>query len=95
MPGIIALRRRASEDKPLRSAKIVGCTHINAQTAVRFAFVFIRFISYIKYSMHIEKGIEVIIICYIAIDPHVPLRGKFNYNYFTLQLKRLIEERET
>ncbi|GLH11646.1 Adenosylhomocysteinase [Gryllus bimaculatus] len=34
MPGIMALRKRAAEDKPLKSAKIVGCTHINAQTAV-------------------------------------------------------------
>ncbi|KZS12575.1 adenosylhomocysteinase-like 1 isoform X2 [Daphnia magna] len=34
MPGIMALRRRASEDRPLKGAKIVGCTHINAQTAV-------------------------------------------------------------
>lgn len=35
MPGIFALRKRASDDKPLKGAKIVGCTHINAQTAVR------------------------------------------------------------
>ncbi len=34
MPGIMALRKRASEDRPLKGAKIVGCTHINAQTAV-------------------------------------------------------------
>lgn len=34
MPGIMALRKRAAEDKPLKNAKIVGCTHINAQTAV-------------------------------------------------------------
>lgn len=34
MPGIMALRRRAGDDKPLKNAKIVGCTHINAQTAV-------------------------------------------------------------
>lgn len=34
MPGIMALRKRASDDKPLKNAKIVGCTHINAQTAV-------------------------------------------------------------
>lgn len=34
MPGIMALRKRATEDKPLKNAKIVGCTHINAQTAV-------------------------------------------------------------
>lgn len=34
MPGIMALRRKASEDKPLKGAKIVGCTHVNAQTAV-------------------------------------------------------------
>lgn len=34
MPGIMALRKRAADDKPLKEAKIVGCTHINAQTAV-------------------------------------------------------------
>ncbi|XP_073814850.1 adenosylhomocysteinase-like 2 [Musca autumnalis] len=34
MPGIMTLRKRAREDKPLRNAKIVCCTHINAQTAV-------------------------------------------------------------
>uniref|UniRef100_A0A1A9W597 S-adenosyl-L-homocysteine hydrolase NAD binding domain-containing protein n=1 Tax=Glossina brevipalpis TaxID=37001 RepID=A0A1A9W597_9MUSC len=34
MPGILTLRRRAGDDKPLKDANIVGCTHINAQTAV-------------------------------------------------------------
>lgn len=34
MPGIMALRKRACDDKPLKNARIVGCTHINAQTAV-------------------------------------------------------------
>uniref|UniRef100_A0A1A9UNW7 Adenosylhomocysteinase n=1 Tax=Glossina austeni TaxID=7395 RepID=A0A1A9UNW7_GLOAU len=34
MPGIMTLRRRAADDKPLKNANIVGCTHINAQTAV-------------------------------------------------------------
>ncbi|XP_017848150.1 adenosylhomocysteinase-like 2 isoform X2 [Drosophila busckii] len=34
MPGIMALRKRAADDKPLLNAKIVGCTHVNAQTAV-------------------------------------------------------------
>ncbi|CAF3409965.1 unnamed protein product [Rotaria socialis] len=34
MPGLMALRRRAEVDKPLQGAKIVGCTHIIAQTAV-------------------------------------------------------------
>lgn len=34
MPGIMTLRKRAAEDKPLKNAKIVGCTHVNAQTAV-------------------------------------------------------------
>ena len=34
MPGIMALRHKAKEDQPLKAAKIVGCTHINAQTAV-------------------------------------------------------------
>ena len=34
MPGLMALRRRAENDKPLSGAKIIGCTHITAQTAV-------------------------------------------------------------
>ncbi|GFR71313.1 adenosylhomocysteinase [Elysia marginata] len=34
MPGLMALRRRAEADKPLQCAKIIGCTHITAQTAV-------------------------------------------------------------
>lgn len=34
MPGIMVLRHRAAKDKPLKDAKIVGCTHVNAQTAV-------------------------------------------------------------
>ena len=38
MPGIMALRKRATLDKPLKGAKVVGCTHINAQTAVSFFF---------------------------------------------------------
>lgn len=34
MSGILALRQKAQADKPLKGAKIVGCTHINAQSAV-------------------------------------------------------------
>jgi len=34
MPGIMALRLRANDDKPLKGAKVIGCTHINAQSAV-------------------------------------------------------------
>lgn len=34
MPGIMALRKQALDDKPLKGANIVGCTHVNAQTAV-------------------------------------------------------------
>lgn len=34
MPGIMILRKRARDDKPLKNARIVGCTHVNAQTAV-------------------------------------------------------------
>ena len=34
MPGLMALRRRAEGDKPLKDARIVACTHITAQTAV-------------------------------------------------------------
>jgi len=50
MPGLMALRKRAQGDRPLNSAKIVGCTHITAQTAVgaaHFMFVhsFLEFVS--------------------------------------------------
>ncbi|XP_039262702.1 S-adenosylhomocysteine hydrolase-like protein 1 isoform X2 [Styela clava] len=34
MPALMDLRRRAQSDKPLQGAKIVGCTHISAQSAV-------------------------------------------------------------
>lgn len=36
MSALISLRKRAQSEKPLAGAKIVGCTHITAQTAVRF-----------------------------------------------------------
>ncbi|KFO77953.1 Putative adenosylhomocysteinase 3, partial [Cuculus canorus] len=34
MPALMALRKRAQGEKPLAGAKIVGCTHITAQTAM-------------------------------------------------------------
>ncbi|XP_041058500.1 putative adenosylhomocysteinase 3 isoform X2 [Carcharodon carcharias] len=34
MPALMALRKRAQGEKPLAGAKIVGCTHVTAQTAV-------------------------------------------------------------
>ncbi|KAM9753974.1 S-adenosylhomocysteine hydrolase-like protein 1 isoform 1-T1 [Menidia menidia] len=34
MPGLMILRKRAGGEKPLAGAKVVGCTHITAQTAV-------------------------------------------------------------
>ncbi|XP_023657417.1 S-adenosylhomocysteine hydrolase-like protein 1 isoform X2 [Paramormyrops kingsleyae] len=34
MPALTALRKRAQGEKPLAGAKVVGCTHITAQTAV-------------------------------------------------------------
>ncbi|KAF6736504.1 putative adenosylhomocysteinase 3 [Oryzias melastigma] len=34
MSALISLRKRAQSEKPLAGAKIVGCTHITAQTAV-------------------------------------------------------------
>jgi adenosylhomocysteinase len=40
MPGLMALRRRAESDRPLQGAKIVGCTHITAQTAVGIFLLF-------------------------------------------------------
>ena len=41
MPGLMALRRRGEGDKPLQGAKIVGCTHITAQTAVTINYFLI------------------------------------------------------
>lgn len=46
MPGLMALRRRAENDKPLHGAKIVGCTHITAQTAVSITDLFYGSIVY-------------------------------------------------
>lgn len=34
MAGLMSLRRQAEQDKPLTGARIVGCTHVTAQTAV-------------------------------------------------------------
>lgn len=34
MSALISLRKRAQGEKPLAGAKVVGCTHITAQTAV-------------------------------------------------------------
>lgn len=34
MPALMALRKKAAEEKPLAGAKVIGCTHITAQTAV-------------------------------------------------------------
>ncbi|KAG7521803.1 S-adenosylhomocysteine hydrolase 1 isoform X1 [Solea senegalensis] len=34
MPALMVLRKRAGDEKPLAGAKVVGCTHITAQTAV-------------------------------------------------------------
>ena len=39
MPGLIALRKRAQDDKPLKGARIIACTHITAQTAVCDDFI--------------------------------------------------------
>jgi len=42
MPGLMLLRKKTCEcesrgEKPLKGAKIVGCTHITAQAAVSFS----------------------------------------------------------
>lgn len=34
MCGLVTLRQRAEDDKPLKGAKIIACTHVTAQTAV-------------------------------------------------------------
>lgn len=51
MPGIMALRKRATDDKPLKGAKIVGCTHINAQTAVGFLKNYVSELSLVTAGM--------------------------------------------
>ena len=38
MPGLILLRKRNANDRPLEGAKIVGCTHVTAKSAVSFNF---------------------------------------------------------
>ena len=38
MSALISLRKSAQGEKPLAGAKIVGCTHITAQTAVSLTF---------------------------------------------------------
>lgn len=34
MPALMALRKNAAGEKPLAGAKVIGCTHITAQTGV-------------------------------------------------------------
>lgn len=34
MPALMVLRKKAGGEKPLAGAKVMGCTHITAQTAV-------------------------------------------------------------
>ena len=34
MPGLMALRRKYSREKPLKGARIAGCIHMTIQTAV-------------------------------------------------------------
>ena len=42
MPGIVLLRKRNHNEKPLEGARIVGCTHITAQAAVSRLFEFLE-----------------------------------------------------
>jgi len=50
MPGLIALKKRAQEDKPLKGAKIIVCTHITAQTAVKSSLIIIKGVKLIFFS---------------------------------------------
>lgn len=43
MPGLMSLRKQVMEDKPLRGAKIIGCTAITAPTAVSYEIISISF----------------------------------------------------
>lgn len=43
MPGLMSLRKKGQGDKPLVGARIIGCTHVTAQTAVSFfAFFYLN-----------------------------------------------------
>jgi len=45
MPGIVLLRKRNHNEKPLEGARIVGCTHITAQAAVsNLSLFFLKFV---------------------------------------------------
>lgn len=48
MPGLLSLRKKMIDDKPLRGAKIVGCTSITAPTAVSYRTILFYF--YTKFS---------------------------------------------
>lgn len=41
MPGLLSLRKNMMDDKPLRGAKLVGCTPITAPTAVSYKTIFL------------------------------------------------------
>lgn len=63
MPGIMALRKRASDDKPLKHARIVGCTHINAQTAILIETLVelgasVRWAACNIYSTQVRRGLH-------------------------------------
>ena len=58
MPGLMALRRRAESDKPLQGAKIVGCTHITAQTAVRIVSFTFSFSQLILLKKGFDRNID-------------------------------------
>uniref|UniRef100_H2Z7I9 S-adenosyl-L-homocysteine hydrolase NAD binding domain-containing protein n=1 Tax=Ciona savignyi TaxID=51511 RepID=H2Z7I9_CIOSA len=47
MPALMDLRKRAQGDKPLNGARIVGCTHISAQSAVSWLWTRLTFSSYL------------------------------------------------
>lgn len=56
MSALISLRKRAQTEKPLAGAKIVGCTHITAQTAVRFVYLFT--LIYSQWLQRVLNGAE-------------------------------------
>lgn len=75
MPGIMALRKRAADDKPLKDAKIVGCTHINAQTAVLIETLIdlgasVRWAACNIYSTQVSLNFKVYLLCKYYIQPY-------------------------
>lgn len=63
MTGVMALRQRTKGDKPLSGARIAGCTHITAQTAVKFGYIinYLCSVSIVYFFSFVQVLIETLV----------------------------------